>query len=455
MGPREPTRQEIIDLLGRAAEQAQYAEGYHAAAADPGALAGQAAHQAARDAAAMQLIELAGRAEGFVRDRGDPGTTLARFDDALRGVFNRRMEHTHPESGVVPRPITPHHLGVMVEQVKTSWANLDRDTLKIQARDQIEALREIMRGLTQIERDGLPNAAALRPRDLHYAGYYREIRFARLAKATGLYDNWDKSFRHQDARSVAINRSIFDADNMAHKFHALRRGADKSLLPESVVAAQRLARVEGRPLSAVIRDLRDGLQTPVERLAELEAADSVRRREQRRDSIQGLAATYAQMTGDPTAAALIRDYVQRREPRLDRETIDGMREALQVAASLSGDYAALPQTVRDCCLEMCCALDDEQGDSRLIRILDAAEGRRGAGRVEGPTKVAQGRAGEEAVEVTRGDAPAARAGPTGAAEKDLYLAAILAAHEPELSPAKDGPERDASPEQSPSRGRKR
>jgi hypothetical protein len=50
----------------------------------------------------MQLIELAGRAEGFKRDRGDPGTTLARFDDALRPVIELRTEHTHPESFFVP-----------------------------------------------------------------------------------------------------------------------------------------------------------------------------------------------------------------------------------------------------------------------------------------------------------------------------------------------------------------
>jgi hypothetical protein len=57
----------------------------------------------------------------------------------------------------------------------------------------------------RIERDGLSNPATPRPRDLHYAAYYHEIQFGRLAKATGLYDNWDKSFRHHDARDVDIN----------------------------------------------------------------------------------------------------------------------------------------------------------------------------------------------------------------------------------------------------------
>jgi hypothetical protein len=54
----------------------------------------------------------------------------------------------------------------------------------------------------------LANPAALRPRDLHYVGYYHEIQFGRLAKATGHYDNWGKS---EDARHVDINSSIFDA----------------------------------------------------------------------------------------------------------------------------------------------------------------------------------------------------------------------------------------------------
>jgi adenine-specific DNA glycosylase len=35
--------------------------------------------------------------------------------------------------------------------------------------------------------------AALRTRDLHYAGYYHEIQFGRLAKAIRLFDNFGKT----------------------------------------------------------------------------------------------------------------------------------------------------------------------------------------------------------------------------------------------------------------------
>src|SRR6202022_3234458 len=73
-------------------------------------------------------------------------------------------------------------------------------------------------------------------------------------------------------------------------------------------------------------------------------------------------------------ATLIHDYVQRREPPLDREIIDAMRKALQVAAGSGGGYAAVPDAVRTRCVEMCLALDAE-GDSRLLDILDAAEAR--------------------------------------------------------------------------------
>jgi hypothetical protein len=377
MGPRERTRQEIVELLGRAVDEAERAEAYHAAAADPGALASQA-HQAARDAAAMQLIELAGCAEGFVRNRGDPGTTLARFDKALEPLFEMRTGHTHPERVPRPPPITPQRLGAMIKQLKTSFDNLDSDTLKIQPRDQLEALREIRGGLRQIERDGLPDAEALRPRDLHYAGFYREIQFARLAKATGLYDNWDKSFRHNDPRDVEINRSIFHADNMAHKFHAMRGVTDKSILPVSVVVPEHRGEAPGRSVAALLRELRQENQTPAERLAELEAAKAMRAREEHRGSVEGLAETYVQMTGDRTAAALIRDYVQGHEPRLDPDTINAMRDALCTAATPDGDYLAVPEAVRKHCVEMCLALDD-QGDSRLLGILDAAEGRSAGG----------------------------------------------------------------------------
>jgi hypothetical protein len=163
MGPRQRTREEIIDLLGRAAEQAQRAEFFHAAAAHPGAVQGQEVHQAARDAAAMQLIELAGCAEGFIRGRGDLGTTLARLDDALETVFDLRNAHTHPETGAPPPAVTPGRLRAVIEQLRTSIGNLDPETLKIQPPDQEQALTRMAVGLMRIERDGLPDPAALRP----------------------------------------------------------------------------------------------------------------------------------------------------------------------------------------------------------------------------------------------------------------------------------------------------
>jgi hypothetical protein len=43
MAPQRPPRQEIVDLLGRAAVQAQHAVDYHAAAFGPGKVEGQAA----------------------------------------------------------------------------------------------------------------------------------------------------------------------------------------------------------------------------------------------------------------------------------------------------------------------------------------------------------------------------------------------------------------------------
>jgi hypothetical protein len=367
MGPRGRTRQEIIELLARAAEQAQHAEAYHAAAADPAALKGRAAHQAARDAAALQLIELAGCAEAFTRDRGEPDTTLGRLDDALRPVFEMRVAHTHPESGITPPDITPRRAGDMMEQLKVALANLDTETLKSLPRGEVQALENIDDGLSRIETDGLPDPAALRPRDLHYAGYYHEIQFGRLAKATGLYDNWGKS---SDARRVDINCSIFTADDMAHKFHAMREGPDKTTLPVSVVSPEHRNRMLGRSLSELMSELRHEYQTPAERLAELESAATARAREQYRDAVDGLAGAYADITGDPKGAAMIRDYVQRQEPALDREAIEAMREALHVAADPEGDYHALPGAVHNQCLALCFSLH-EQGDGRLLDILDA------------------------------------------------------------------------------------
>jgi hypothetical protein len=297
----------------------------------------------------MQLIELAGCAEGFIRGRGDPGTTLARFDDALEPVVQMRTAHTHPERVLTPPPITPGRLDGMIKELKRSIGNLDEETMDIQSRDQVQALHSIFFGLERIERDGLPNAAALRPRDLHYAGYYCEIQFGRLAKATGLYVNWNA----RDLRHVDVNSSIFDADDMAHKFHVMRGGPHKSVLPVSVVAPDHRNRVPGRLLSEVVRELRREQQSPAEQLAELKIADTAKAREEHREAVRGLAEQYARMTGDPQAATLIHDYVQGREPQLDREIIDAMRKALQVAAGSGGGYAAVPDAVRNRCVEMC------------------------------------------------------------------------------------------------------
>jgi hypothetical protein len=370
MASRERTRPEIIDLLGRAADQAQHAEAYHAVAADPGTLEGRAAHQAARDAAAMQWIELAGCAEGFTRERGEPGTTLARLDDALRALFKTRTMHTHPENGLVPPPVSPRNLGEMMDRLQTAIGNLDSETLKFEPRDQVQALNEIFVGLTRIEKDGLPNPDALRPWDLHYAGYYREIQFGRLAKATGLFDSAGKAL---SVRELDVNGSIFAADNMAHTFHAMRKGADKSILPVSVVAAEHRNRMYGRALSELLRELRHEFQTPNERLVEIQSNAAAKERAEYRDAVQGLAETYVRLTGDRKAAAAVHDYVQRKEPRLERETINAMREALNLAEA-SDRYSELPEAIRMRCIDLCLVLA-EHGDNRLLDILDAAEQR--------------------------------------------------------------------------------
>jgi hypothetical protein len=385
--PPAPGREEIIDWLGRAGEQAQHAEAYHAAAADPAALQGPAAHQAARDAAAMQLIELAGCAEDFILYRGDPGTTLARLDDVLETVTDMRTAHTHPENGVPAAAIAPRRLNEIIGQLRTAIENLDDYTRKIQPPDQNRALDEMMAGIMRIEKDRVPDAAALRPRDLHYAGYYREIQFGRLAKATRLFDSWEKSFRHEDPRHVDVNARIFAADDLAHKLHDMRRGADKSLLPASVVASDRRGGVPGRLISEIIRELRNEYQTPLEALEELNRTAAARAREEHRETVRGFAQDYARMTGDPTAAELIHEYVQRQSPPLDRNEINEMRVALQVAADPNGNYPALPEAVRNRCLYLCMTLSDEQGDRRLLDILDAADRKREIARA---TEITQG-----------------------------------------------------------------
>jgi hypothetical protein len=65
-------------------------------------------------------------------------------------------------------------------------------------------------------------------------------------------------------------------------------------------------------------------------------------------------------------------WSDRQEPGLNLDAIETMRDALQVAATCGGSYVALPDAVRNRCLDLCFALD-EQGDRRLIGILEAAE----------------------------------------------------------------------------------
>ena len=165
---------------------------------------------------------------------------------------------------------------------------------------------------------------------------------------------------------------------MAHKFHEMRGGADKSVLPASVVAPNHRNRVPGRSLSGLIRELRDELQTPAERQEEARSVEAARARELDREAVRGFAQEYARLTGDPTAAALVHKYVQQQLPRLDRNAILEMREALHVVGDPGGDYLAVPEAARWHCLEMCLALD-KGGDSRLLLILDAAEKRRMSG----------------------------------------------------------------------------
>jgi hypothetical protein len=372
MGPRQRARQDILNWLDRAAEQAQRAEAYHAAAANPRALEERAARQAACDAAAMQLIELVGCAEGFVLDRGDAGTTLARFDNALRPLIKTRIAHAHPEWDVAVPPVTPRVLKGMIAPLDAALGNLDNETLRIQPPDQKEALNRLVVGLKRIVKEGLPDPEALRPRDLHYAGYYREILFGRLAKATGLFDTWGRF--HGDPRYVEVSSRISIADDMAHKFHAMREGTDKCILPASVVVLDHRSRVPDRSLSEVVRKIRDDLQTPNERLIELDRAATARHR----TAVEGLAEAYARITGDPKAAAVVREYVRQHEPRLEPQAIDAMREALEIAAAATGDYLAVPEAVRTRCVEMCLEFD-RQDDSRLLEILDSAERRHVAG----------------------------------------------------------------------------
>jgi hypothetical protein len=379
MAPQSRTRQEITELLARAAAQAQHAEAYHGAVGGPGRVEGRAARQAACDAAAMQLIELAGCAEGFGHDRGEPGTTLARLAAALRPILEQRNVHTHPEIHLVPQAVTPRALGGHIEQLKSALGNLDSETLGLLAPADMRVLNRIDRGLAQIEKDGLPDPAALRRRDLHYAGYYREIQFARLAKATGEFDLQAGS--HGDPRYRDVRRSISVGDDMAHRFHEMRRGADMNVLPASVVAPDRRDGVPGRPISELIRELRRDYQTALERVTESQMAENAQAREQYRDAVDRLAQEYAHLSGDPKAAERVHAYVGRQMPALELETIDAMREGLRVAADPAGNYRGLPDAVQKACLKLCLGLEEE-GDRRLIGILDAADARARAGPAE-------------------------------------------------------------------------
>jgi hypothetical protein len=368
MARRDHTRQKLFDLLGRAAEQAQHAELYHDAAADPAvAMHGPPAQQAARDAAAMQLIELVGCAERF-EVYGEANTTLGRLDNVLSRLRDLRTQHTHPEFNRAPPPVTPQVLGNMILQLKKAIGNVDSESWERMPSDQGAALRHLGAGLLRIEMDGLPDPGALRSRDLHYAGYYHEIHFGRLAKETGLFDNFGSS---EDPRAVDVNKSIFDSDHFAHKFHALRKGPVKSDLPVSVVSAEHRDRVPRRLLSEIVRELRREQQTLPERMNELVQAAEARIREELQQAMRKLAGTYADLTGDPKGTAPVQTYLQRHDPPLTIDAIEDMRDALYLAAAGEG-YMAAPETARDGCLALALALD-AQGDRRLVDILDAAE----------------------------------------------------------------------------------
>lgn len=368
MARRDHTKQEIIDLLGRAADQAQHAEVYHDAATDASTVRGPAAHHAACDAAAMQLIELVGCAERF-EVYGDPGTTLGRLDKVLADMGKLRTKHTHPEYNEAIPPVTPRLLGNMIVELKNAIGNLDRDTLRRLPPDQETELRALGTGLLRIEMDGLPDPSALRPRDLHYAGYYREIHFGRLAKNSGLFDNFGAS---SDPRAVDVNTCIFDTDHFAHKFHELRKGPDKSILPVSVVSAEHRDRVPGRLLSEIVRELRRDRQSMAERVNELVEAGEARIREALQQAMRNLAGAYADITNDLKAAERVQTFLQRQNPPLAIDAIEDMRDALYFAAARDRRYMAQPETVRDGCLALALALD-AQDDPRLIDTLDAAE----------------------------------------------------------------------------------
>jgi hypothetical protein len=186
-----------------------------------------------------------------------------------------------------------------------------------------------------------------------------------------------------------------------------------------------------------------------------ERAAAVKAREEHRDAIEGLTATYVRLTADPEAGAAMRDYVGGCEPRLDAETLRDMRRALEVAASPDGNYVALPDMVRNRCVLMCFELD-ARGDSRLLDIIDRAEARAGAGLTTGSGEGSRGAAGRKTIEAGADNMPAAAgAGQAATAERDQYLAEMLAAHGPESKPFNEGPEREVASEPSQTHGRSR
>jgi hypothetical protein len=123
-----------------------------------------------------------------------------------------------------------------------------------------------------------------------------------------------------------------------------------------------------------------------------------------------------------------------------------------------GDYLAVPDAVRNRCLLMCFEFDG-RGDSQLLDIIDRAEGRGGAGLTTGgggPQQGSRDAAGRTTVDAAAGNAPAAAGGGQAAPEeRDQYLAAMLAAHEPESPPVKEGTEREVAREPSQKHGRSR
>jgi hypothetical protein len=102
---------------------------------------------------------------------------------------------------------------------------------------------------------------------------------------------------------------------------------------------------------------------------------------------------------------------------------------------------------------------DARGDSRPLDIIDRAEGRGGAGLTRGGGRPQQGgrdAAGRKTVDAAAGNAPAAAgAGQAAPEERDQYLAAMLAAHEAESTPVKEGMEREVGREPSQKHGRSR